>query len=541
MRLVGMALLAAWLVAWAAAPKGEPRRQTSVVGAVAVAGGDDAALAWLEIAHGTDGTLHVVTVDGEDRVRTRLRLPAPVNATSFRLADAGNGVFVLAVEQRRGPDEGAASDLQLRRIGPGLDEQLPSVPLTPGAAWDVAAAGREIVVVQSTADVYHCSFFDTAEPRWWADHSFGGPHRTLIGAGGGHVIGYDVDDGYLVVGGGTASVWTAQVGRPACFGDGGGRATVTSVVGLRGGYARLSRRGASGCVDGIRDGKPFAFRDVPLDGIQAARLEVDGDGRLAVHEEQDAQVTRRRVVLPSEPGGRYRVDERTVAAALDAPEVRYRLFGGEGRLGVTSLATRATTDETQVVLERNGAGTARVLAPARHFHPDHRPMLRRLAALPLVLLALGAWGVARLRRRLAKLAPLPREVPLRAGQAVVDGELAADADAPAGGLRVRRARERLTIFVEGATVLRASDVRPRTQPRGDAVDVASGSTVVASGAVEPGTLYRAEPTLRARRGDLVLVGCTLAEARCYLARRFAGSLALLVLASTVVLSLALSR
>jgi hypothetical protein len=127
------------------------------------------------------------------------------------------------------------------------------------------------------------------------------------------------------------------------------------------------------------------------------------------------------------------------------------------------------------------------------------------------------------------------------GRAVVEGELESGAETPSGGLRiVCRGGQRMSVFVEGAEVLRASEVRPRSQPRGDAVDVASGATVVATGIVESGGVYRADATLRARHGDLVLVGCSLAEARHRLGRRFFGTLVLFGGAASLVLALALA-
>jgi hypothetical protein len=531
-----MALVAAWLVAWAASPHGEVARQTSIVGAVAVAGGDDAALAWLELTHGSaNGTLHVLTVDGEDRFGDELKLSAGVDATAFRLADAGGRRFVLATEHRT---EGEHR-IDFRRFGGGLDDAPATLRDGPTAgAWQMAAAGDELIVAVEVGDFTEVHVLGS-DGKWLPAQLTQG--RVLVGAGGGHVVEYVTQSdraSMLTVAPSRDASWTAQLSRAACFGDGGRPPTVTSVVGQRGGYARLARRGAEGCVDGIRDGKPFAYRDVPLAGISAARLAVDDEGRLSVHEEQDAQVTRRRVLLPDLPGGPMLVDDHTIDRTLDGSGVRYRLFGGTGRLGVTTLATRVSHDETEVVLERSGVGgETRVLAPVRRYQPDHRPALRRLAVLPLAFLLLAVFGAWRLLGRLRKLSPLSRDVNLSAGPAVIEGELAVDADAPTGGLRVRRGRSRLTVFLEGAQVLRASDVRPRSQPRGDAVDVASGATVVATGTVEPEQIYRDETTLRARRGDLVVVGCTLAEARARTARRLLSSALLLGITASLIVSI----
>jgi hypothetical protein len=260
-----------------------------------------------------------------------------------------------------------------------------------------------------------------------------------------------------------------------------------------------------------------------------------------VYEEQDAQVTRRRVILPERPGGEMVIDPRTVAEGLPDEGVRYRLFGGEGSRGLTTLATRVADHQTEVVLERGAGASARVLAPIKRYQPDHRPVLRPLALVPLAMLFLSALGSWRLGARLRRIAPSRPDAPLPSGPAVVEGELAADADAPAGGLWLRRGRGRMAIFVEGAEVVRASDVRPRTQPRGDAVDVAEGAPAVATGLVEPGVLYRDVATLRARRGDLLLVGCSLAEARAWIARRTFGTVALLTFATSLVAALTFAR
>src|SRR5438105_2221319 len=104
MRLVGIALLSAWLLAWWGSPHGEPARQASIVGAVAVAGGDRAAVAWLELRHGIpgeSGRLHVALVDEDGRVAPRLQMSIGPDAAGFRLVDAGDGGFVLATELRR--------------------------------------------------------------------------------------------------------------------------------------------------------------------------------------------------------------------------------------------------------------------------------------------------------------------------------------------------------------------------------------------------------------------------------------------------------
>ena len=560
MRLVGLALLAAWLMAWAVSPHGEVARQTSIVGAVACAGGDRAAAAWLELRHGAlDGALHVVTVDEDGKVAEQLRLPAGPDAIGFRLTDAGAGRFVLSTEHR-----GASGGfVDFHRFGAGSDDVPPRLygsateldesgrPVR-ASEWQVAASGDELVAIESFAGQPIGVHVLGSDGAWDAKPVSGG--RLLVGAGGGHAVVYREDSrgpAELYVSPRRPGEWRAEVSRPACFSDGGAASLVTSVVGLRGGYARLSRLGAVGCVDGIRDGQPFAFRDIPLAGIGAARLSVDDAGALSIHEEQDAaQITQRRVILPERPGGAFVIDPRTVHSDLRTGSVRYRLFGGAGRLGVTTLATRVTDGETQVVLERNGLGDARVLAPMRRFQPDHRPALRTLALAPLLCLLFAAMGAWRRFSQVRRLVPLPQGEPLggssgtRASDRVtpdrvtVEGQLTVDAEAPAGGLRIRRGGTMLTVFIEGAEVLRASDVRPRSQPRGDAVDVASGATVVATGVLDQGALYRDEATLRARHGDLVLVGCTLDEARTRLARTLVASVALLTVAASMILALA---
>src|SRR5205823_806563 len=110
-------------------------------------------------------------------------------------------------------------------------------------AWQMAAAGGELAVALDEGpitDVY------VSSGGGFQNQRFDG--RVLIGAGGGHVVAYQVAGGELTVAPERAGSWTAHVGRPACFAAGAppkdGSAsvwrapTVTSVVGLRGGYAR---------------------------------------------------------------------------------------------------------------------------------------------------------------------------------------------------------------------------------------------------------------------------------------------------------------
>jgi hypothetical protein len=165
--------------------------------------------------------------------------------------------------------------------------------------------------------------------------------------------------------------------------------------------------------------------------------------------------------------------------------------------------------------------------------PDWRPALRALAVLPLFVLLLGLLGPLRLLRRLRQLAPTGNGA-LREGREVVEGTLAANADSPHSGLRLVAGSAEVTLVVDGAEVLRASEVRPRDEPRGDAVDVAAGAPVVASGTIEMGSLYRVAATLRAGAGDLVIAGCTLAEAQQLVATRLATAFALLAIAGTTV-------
>src|SRR5207244_10625826 len=97
MRLVGLVLFSAWLLAWWVTPHGEPARATSMVGGVAIAGGDRAAVAWLELPswRRDGGQLHVALVDEDNRVREVVSRPAGAES-HYRLADAGGGRFVLA-------------------------------------------------------------------------------------------------------------------------------------------------------------------------------------------------------------------------------------------------------------------------------------------------------------------------------------------------------------------------------------------------------------------------------------------------------------
>jgi hypothetical protein len=70
--------------------------------------------------------------------------------------------------------------------------------------------------------------------------------------------------------------------------------------------------------------------------------------------------------------------------------------------------------------------------------------------------------------------------------------------------------------------------------------VAAGAAVVAQGTAEAAALYRGEARLRARRGDLVLVGCSLAEAATRTSRAALVSLSLFGAGALLVLRLALS-
>jgi hypothetical protein len=156
----------------------------------------------------------------------------------------------------------------------------------------------------------------------------------------------------------------------------------------------------------------------------------------------------------------------------------------------------------------------------------------------------------RLRLRLRQLRPVPVEA-LQSpggGPITLQGTLMVEGDAPTvsgpkdmtgagplNSLRLRCGRHLVTVFVEGARILRASQFRSAGQPRGDAVDVAAGAAVVASGRLEQGTLYRDETRLRAGRADVVVVGCGIAEARAFVGRTLAATAGLLVGVGGIVL------
>src|SRR5262245_7929483 len=94
--------------------------------------------------------------------------------------------------------------------------------------------------------------------------------------------------------------------------------------------------------------------------------------------------------------------------------------------------------------------------------------------------------------RLHRLSPLSSEAPLAPGQRIVEGTLSVEAWAPAGILRLHRGDHALRLVLDGAHVVRASQLRPRSEPGGDVVDMALGASVVASGRLEPGALLRGE-------------------------------------------------
>ena len=528
MRLVAVALLAGWMVAWSAAPHGEAARSTSVVGAVAIAGSDTVAVAWIELRGRPHiEALHVAIVDDHNAIRDAWELPVEEGATSFQLADAGGGRFVLATERRS--LGWRAFDVNL--LAHGSRDPLPSFySARDGRAWQLAAAGTEIAIVEELPTGANVFTPTRALNEWRVRTSAG---RVLLGTGGGHVVRYeeDVDNSVTL----STSEQTIPLARATCTSK--LPAEVTSVVGLRGGYARLARHGADGCVEGIADGRPFVHRSIPLAGFRDPRLAVEADGTLTIHDAQDARTIERRVILPRDVtgGAPVTIEATSINEAIADDGVRYRLFAGEGRLGMTDVATRASRNDIEVVLERQGPGTATVLAPEPSFEADHRPVLRPLALLPLLAFVLAlAFAILRLVR-LRRLTPRDVEKDgLGSGAVTLAGTLVADADAPRGALRVRVGHKLVTVFVEGAAVLRASDVRARTQPRGDAVDVAAGAPVVARGTLVAGDVYRDEPTLRARTGDLLLVGCTIAEARAQATRAVVAALITLAAVTTVI-------
>lgn len=565
MRLVGLALLAGWLVAWSVAPRGAPIRSSAIVAAVACAGGDTAAAAWLERQRGgvAGDLLHVVTVDEQGRIGDRLELVAEPDATDFRLVEVGGGRFVLAVEHR----DPSRHWYVLHRFGAGRHEVLPAIPAhLESEGWHLAASGDEIVLtdeVKKHRIVLDDGGAEGGDEVVLADQVKGetvartlGPDgawqvttadRILVGSGGGHVVRYEEQHraAHLAVGPGRPGGWNADPDRGRC---GFMPATAISVVGLRGGYARLLRHGASACVEGIRDGAPFETPDMAIEDFHYPRLVVDLEGRLSVQEAQEAQLTQRRWLVPQVKGQKPELVITQIHPQLAAHGIGYRLYGGEGKLGVTDVATRVRRDE--VMLERQGVGQATVLAPVRQFDPDYRPLLRQLGLLPLLCLLISCVDALRLRQRLRQLRPVPVEALLTpgGGPITLQGTLMVEGDAPTlsgpknpsgaalmNSLRVRCGRHLVTLFIEGARILRASQLRPIGQPRGDAVDVAAGAAVVASGRLEQGTLYRDETRLRAGRADLVVVGCGLGEAQAFAGRVLGKTLGLLVGAAGIVL------
>lgn len=571
MRLVGLALLAGWLVAWSVAPRGAPLRSAAIVAAVACAGGDTAAAAWLERPRGgvAGDRLHVVIVDEQGRIGDRLQLVVDPDAIGYRLVAAGGGRFVLAAEHR----DPLHHWYELHRFGAGRHEVLPRIPAhIESEGWQLAASGDEIVLTDevkehrlvidddNTGDDGEVVLADQvkgetvartlgADGAWQVTTA----ERILVGDGGEHVVRYEEQHraAHLEVGPGRSGGWNADPGRGRCRFT---PATAISVVGLRGGYARLLRHGDSACVEGIRDGAPFETPDMPLRDFSHPRLVVDMEGRLSIQESQEAQLLQQRWQVPLEKELQPLLETTRLHPLLAADGIKYRLYAGEGKLGVTDLATRVTRDEIQVLLERQGVGQATVLSPTRQFEPDYRPLLRRLGLLPLLCLLISCVDALRLRQRLRQLRPVPVEALLTpgGGPITLQGTLMVEGDAPTmsgprntGGaaplnsLRVRCGRHLVTVFVEGARILRASQLRPVGQPRGDAVDVAAGAAVVASGRLEQGTLYRDETRLRAGRDDLVMVGCGLTEAQAFAGRVLRTTVGFLVGAAGIVLLVSL--
>lgn len=361
---------------------------------------------------------------------------------------------------------------------------------------------------------------------------------------------------------------------PAAPAANDGRERVLSVTGLPGGYARMARLGRWLCVDGMRAGRYFRLDPVPLGEVVDPRLTSDADARLFLLDGNDgkgALFTRQLEFLPT-GASPYGWARRPLTLPGSDGVRGYAIFQVTPA-GGAALVTRAVAGQTQVLLDRFQPGDLQpavrgplctqspsksavrgasataatpspraaseiLLGPPQRMLPDRRPLLRWLALLPLLALAAALARSLRLLSRLRALAPGPSHGPLPEGRAVVAASLALDADAPAGALRLRRAGQSLLLFIDqGAEVLRASDVRPRSEPRGDAVDVASGAPVLATGVVARGAAFRGQDSLRAGDGDLVLVGCTLGEARARVATRVAASGALLACALGSILML----
>jgi len=561
MRLVGTALFTAWLLAWGAAPKGELARATTAVGGLAIAGADDVAVAWLEVAHARprgSETLHVATVDRGGQLLPRFNLDGH-DDVAYRLTESGPARFALVSEHRTRLDR----YFEFRRFGRGTADRPPDLRATFNAStWEVAAAGDQLTLVEEDLSGETAVHVLDEDGRWLPSQAAG---RTLLGSGGGSVIRYEVGRhaDRVVVSPAGESPWVMEVSHPRCTlpssaaasaGPTGGEPALASgaaaisadehertlsVVGLPGGYGRMARLGRWLCVDGIRSGSYFRLDPVPIGDVVDPRLVADADARLSISDANDGKgalfLRRLEGVAPGASPFVWGPRPRTVPGG----EVLrgYSIFH-VGASGGAALITRASAGETRVLLERfplpdghsevsaGGGSGELLLGPARHYLPDHRPLLRVLAVAPLGVLAMALLGAVGLVRRLRRVTPPSAAAPLGEGPVAIEAQLATDAEAPTGALRLRRGGHTMLLFIEGAEVIRASDVRPRSEPRGDAVDVASGAPVLATGRFRRGAVFRGEDSLHAGGGDLVLVGCTLAEARARLAVRLGLSAAL---------------
>jgi hypothetical protein len=302
MRSVGLALLIAWFTACRPVRPAPPPRPGT---AVAVAGGDRAAVAW--IAHDGRrlqngwivgmGELRVSLIDERARVREVFRQAEPPSSiyTTYELAESGNGRFILGMEtwDRLSRSRG----FQLLSIEEsGLEWRRDLKAALSQGPWWIEASGDEIALVEmfcrsaahgeASCDEY-LHLLDE-QGAWRADHFTFPPGEVRVGSGGGHVVIYQIDgDKHRVtLSPGRRHPRTYDVPAPECPSEARGFCPVMAVAGLADGYARLVWLPSDVvAIDGSSAGKPF--HEAPVTAIaRQPGLAIDAAGRFVIYDDR---------------------------------------------------------------------------------------------------------------------------------------------------------------------------------------------------------------------------------------------------------------